>query len=111
MVLHRPVELAALTGKVGTNRTCPITPTSQCARSSVPQIFGRSPGSGFGCSSSRSLAGLGGARNTVPRFFAMPFPFSLSANGVQHQRSVHGRVPISHRLLEPYPKEEARLTT
>jgi len=72
---------------------CPISRADQCARSAAPQIFGGSPGSGFGSSSSRSLAGIGGGRNTVSRFFVLPFPFSPCANGVQHSEQISYSLP------------------
>src|SRR5215470_6610736 len=58
-----------------------------------PQIFGGPPGSGFGSSSSRSLTGLGGDRNTNSRFFALPFPFSLCASGVQQSEQISYSLP------------------
>src|SRR5260370_6420007 len=70
----------------------PLTLRRQCGRSSAPQIFGGSPGSGSGSSSSRSLNVLGGGRRTISRFFTRPFSLSFFAN--RGQRSE----PISYSL-------------
>ena len=48
---------------------------------------------GPGSSSSRSLFILGAGRNTVSRFFTLPFPFSFCANGFQHSEQISYSLP------------------
>jgi hypothetical protein len=56
---------------------------AHCGRPMLPQIFGGSPGAGFGPGGSGSFGKWG--KNTVSRsFLALPFPFSFAANGFQH---------------------------
>src|SRR6266480_7957878 len=59
----------------------------------APQILGGSPGSGPCSSSSRSLITLGGGKNTVSRFFTLPFPLSFCANGFQHSEQMSYSLP------------------
>src|SRR6266568_3308519 len=71
----------------------PSGPLCQCGRCPPPQILGGSPGSGPGSSSSCSLIILGAGKNTVSRFFTLPFPLSFCANGFQHSEQISYSLP------------------
>src|SRR5215469_6855779 len=80
------IRLVAANGE-STGKYCRIARYAQCTLSEVPRIFGGCPGCGFGSSSSRSLIG-GVGRKMASRFFALPFPLSFGANGLQHSEQI-----------------------